>query len=94
MRRKMYIEVVEPKSITLTKDQTQWILTYVERDLIGDNRQERTFWIDVKTNPPRDKFIIIRYEVSTSKKGDYYHFIAFEDPQQFFGKAKSEGGAK
>ncbi len=94
MKKRMYVEVIEPKTITLTKDQKQWVLTFVERDLSNDNRQERTFWIDVKINPPRDKFIIIRYEVSQSKKGDYYNFIAFEDPGQFFGKNKNEGGVK
>lgn len=94
MRKKMYVEVIEPKSITLSKKQDQWLLTFVERDLTGDNRQERTFWIDVKTNPPRDKFIIIRYEVSQSKKGDYYNFIGFEDPQQFFSKTKNDGSVK
>lgn len=95
MRKRMYVEVIEPKSITLNKEQTQWILTFVERDLSNDNRQERTFWIDVKTNPPRDKFIIIRYEVSKGgKKGDYYNFISFEDPGQFFSKTKNDGGAK
>lgn len=94
MRKRMYIEVIEPKTITLTKDQKQWVLTFVERDLSNDNRQERTFWIDAKINPPRDKFILIRYEISQSKKGDYYNFIAFEDYQQFFGKNKNEGGVK
>lgn len=93
MKKKMYVEAIEPKSITLTKDQKQWILNFVERDLENDNHQERTFWIDVNINPPRDKFILFRYEVSKSKKGDYYNFNSFEDPGQFFGKTKNDGDA-
>lgn len=90
----MYVEVIEPKAIVLTKKQDKWILTFVERDFSGDNRQEQQFYIDVKINPPRDKFIIVRYEVSEGKDGDYYKFIGFEDPQQFFNKGKVEGGVK
>ncbi len=56
MRRKMYVEVIEPKSIALTKKQDKWIITFVERDFSGDNRQERMFWVDVKINPPMSDF--------------------------------------
>lgn len=94
MRRKMYVEVIEPKSIALTKKQDKWIITFVERDFSGDNRQERMFWVDVKINPPRDKFIIIRYEISQGKDGDFFKFIAFEDHQQFFTKTKNDGSLK
>lgn len=94
MKKKMFIEVIEPKSIALSKKQDKWVITYVERDFSGDNRQERMFWVDVKINPPRDKFIIVRYELSKGKDGDYFKFIAFEDPQQLFGKNKTDGGVK
>jgi hypothetical protein len=52
------------------------------------------FWVDVKINPPRDKFIIIRYEIFQGKDGDFFKFIAFEDHQQFFAKTKNEGSVK
>lgn len=94
MRKRMYVEVIEPKSIALTKKQDKWVITYVERDESGDNRQERAFFVDVKINPPREKFIIVRYEISKGKDGDFFKFIAFEDPQQFFAKSKNDGGVK
>lgn len=90
----MYVEVIEPKSIALTKKQDKWIITFVERDESGDNRQERMIFVDVKTTPPKEKFIIVRYEVSRGKEGDYFKFLNFEDPQQFFSKNKNDGGVK
>ncbi len=90
----MYVEVIEPKSIALTKKQDKWIITFVERDESGDNRQERMIFVDVKITPPKEKFIIIRYEVSRGKDGDYFKFLGFEDPQQFFAKVKNDGGVK
>jgi hypothetical protein len=90
----MYVEVIEPKSIALKKKQDKWVITYVERDESGDNRQERAFFVDVKINPPREKFIIVRYEVSKGKDGDFFKFIAFEDSQHFFAKSKNDGGVK
>lgn len=36
MRRKIYVEVIEPVSIALTKKQDKWIITYVELDFSGD----------------------------------------------------------
>jgi|GEM_PF-1935491 len=94
MRKKMYVEVIEPKSITLTKKQDKWVITYVERDESGDNRQERAFCVNVKINPPREKFIIVRYEISKGKDRDFFKFIAFEDYNQFFTKNKIDGGVK
>ena len=38
MRKKMYVEVIEPKSIALTKKQDKLLITYAERDESGDNR--------------------------------------------------------
>lgn len=94
MRKKMHVEIIEPKSIALTKKQDKWVIIYVERDESGDNRQERAFFVDVKLNPPREKFIVVRYEISKGKDGDLFKFIAFEDYQQFFTKNKNDGGVK
>jgi len=48
--------------------------------------------IDVKIMPPKEKFIIMRYEETQGT--DYLNFISFEDPSTFFSKSKNDGGGK
>lgn len=50
MTKKMYVEVIEPKSTALTKKQDKWIIIYVERDESGDNRQEPTYFSNLTDN--------------------------------------------
>ncbi len=88
----MITAVIEPVSVTLTKKQDKWILKFIERDHSDNNRQERIILVDVKVLPPKEKFIIVRYEETQGT--DYLNFISFEEWSSFFGKNKNDGGGK
>ncbi|MBK7963023.1 MAG: hypothetical protein IPK04_18605 [Bdellovibrionales bacterium] len=92
MKKKIITAVIEPVSITLTKKQDKWILKFIERDHSDNNRQERIILVDVKVMPPKEKFIIVRYEETQGT--DYLNFISFEESSSFFGKNKNDGGGK